>query len=66
MGYRDLKAFKTSMITLTLSSVFLIVIRIAGYRLFDESFELFCIHVPSLVSIILYTLLRYFRLKLEA
>ncbi len=66
MGYRDLKALKTSMITLTLSSVFLIVIRIAGYRLFDEPFELFCIHVPSLVSIILYTLLRYFRLKLEA
>jgi hypothetical protein len=66
MDYRDLKALKTSMLTLASLSVLLIVIRIAGYRLFDESFELFCIHIPSLASIILYTLLRYLRLKFEA
>ncbi|MBS7614035.1 hypothetical protein KEJ48_07365 [Candidatus Bathyarchaeota archaeon] len=66
MDCRDFKALKSSTVTLTFLSAFLIVIRVAGYRLLDESFEFFCIHVPALASIILYILAKYLQLKLEA
>ncbi|MEM2849420.1 MAG: hypothetical protein QXI36_04005 [Candidatus Bathyarchaeia archaeon] len=65
MDCRDFKALKSSTVTLTLLSAFLIVIRVAGYRLFDEPFEFFCIYVPALASITLYIFTKYFHLKLE-
>lgn len=63
MDYEDSKSLKFSVVFLTFLSFSFIIIRIAGFRLLDESFEFFCIHLPALASIVLYILVRYFQLE---
>ncbi|MEM2240013.1 MAG: hypothetical protein QXL27_06875 [Candidatus Bathyarchaeia archaeon] len=66
MSSENSKTLKFSTVTLTLLSLFFIATRITGFRILDESFELFCIHIPALASIVLYILIRYLQLKVEA